>query len=146
MKDNKAFKDKVEKIASINDVGKLKLEICSILTAMILSKDFFKYTRDINPFLQNLDVDFRDYVFKNRMLLLGKLLKLIMEQDQEERIYFYRKTICDLIIAYYNQTNEIAISIARENNEKKKEPDNNKGNYMMELLKKYSRNKNYNEK
>lgn len=146
MKDNQAFKEKVHKLASINDVSKLKLEICSILTVVIISKDFFKYTKDIYPFLKSLDIEFRDYVFKNRMLLLGKLLKHIMDQELKEQIVFYQKTIYEVIREYYNQANKIADSVNEDSDEDKKSGNNKKRNYMMELLQKYSRNKDRNAK
>lgn len=136
MNDNTLFFANVRDLKNTKQPEKIKLKLCSIIPTFFLSKEYFKYTRDIRPFLDKLNLSFKDYVFKNRVLLLGKFLKVILGLN-DEQILSYKSIICEIIFKYYKDCSSTISGDKRMG----KNINYNKNNYMKDLLLKYSRNK-----
>ncbi|MDQ0202455.1 hypothetical protein [Pectinatus haikarae] len=136
MENNTLFFINIKTLKNTNQPEKIKFELCSIIPTFFLSKDYFKHTKDIQPFLDKLNLSFKDYVFKNRILLLGKFLKIILGSS-DDQVLEYKSTICEIIFQYYEDCSDTVLA----DKNKKRNITYNKNNYMKELLLKYSRNK-----
>lgn len=135
---NVNLKNKIRKLENISDENLKRMELYSIVSTLILSKNIFKFNKDINNFLKILNINFKNYVLKSRTLILARVLRKIEKADMQ-KLNFYSSSIKD----FYNK--EIN-NINSNNKEEKVAPTKNsrkksEHNYMDEILKKYSRRK-----
>lgn len=84
MKDILHVKVTLDNISSIKDIEKLRFNLYSCYTAILLSTDLFSQNIDTKPFLKKIDLDFRDYVFANRTTIVARVLRKIEYAEMEE--------------------------------------------------------------
>ncbi|WP_462392619.1 hypothetical protein [Clostridium cadaveris] len=134
MDDNTIVKIRINKIQDINNEELLRYELYSILTAILLSTEEFRSNKEIGPFLNLLNLNFKEYVMKSRTNIISRTLRNIEKADLNT-LQLYKKVLKEL---YTNsKDNEIKEKDIKQNKDKKQ----NKDNYMSDILNKYSRNK-----
>lgn len=77
-----------------------KYKLIGITSEIILSKEIFKYNKDISPFLFSIfNINFKNYVMKSRTLIIAKVIRLIyLLEDSEvntcsKQLYTFTNTI-----------------------------------------------------
>lgn len=136
---NEIIVDKIKKLNTIKESEKLKYEMYSIFTNIILSKDELKSNKDLMIFLKYFDIGFRDYVFKSRTLTLARTLRIIEKSELDllkKYSYILNEKVQEKIS---KETSDIQKEKSKKQNEKNKKDDNNE--YISNILNKYSRNK-----
>lgn len=145
--DNNNLNMKISQLNKIKDIELARMEIYSIIVTMILSKEEFKTNSDIKVFLERIEVEFKDYIMKTRTLILAKLLRII-EKAESNKLKLYIEVLTDMqsidartnedSSQYYttNHKNIGKINNTKEQGNNKKKKDDN---YMIEIMKKYSR-------
>ncbi|WJE62697.1 hypothetical protein QRE63_18820 [Bacillus mycoides] len=68
----------------------LRLELYSIVTDIFLSKEYFNRNSDIINFINAIDYQYADYLFKSRTLLLARVLRDINKAEKEELLLILR--------------------------------------------------------
>ena len=73
-------------------ISENKNELYSILIPLLLSKKFFRRGSEIKTFIETvLNLNLRDYVYKSRTILLGKVIKYISNLTIEEAVQINEK-------------------------------------------------------
>ncbi|WP_027625746.1 hypothetical protein [Clostridium lundense] len=129
MDDNSVVKVRIKKIQDINNEDLLRYELYSILATIILSKEEFKNNKEISVFLKSFNISFKEYVMKNRTIIMANTLRKIEKADLDT-LQMYKKVLKDL---YLLNTKEFEVM--------PKDKKQAKENYMNGILNKYSRNK-----
>lgn len=135
MKMHSFLKSKFSKIKKESISDELRYEIYPILTAMLISKEIFKFNRDTRTFIESMNIEFREYIFGNRALLVGKILMEVQKADDHEL-----RRYCEAIGLFISNLNDDFASYKSEGTVRD-EMKKDKENYMKTLLDKYSRNK-----
>lgn len=147
-----SLSNKINKLSTINDIELARLEIYSIVIAMILSKDIFKSNKEIKLFVESMDIEIKDYLLRSRSNIFAKVVREIKKADVQKMnicIDIIQKEYKRYLSSYENVELENKRDIGIDKNvveDKKntysKKPikhNKNKENYMSELMKKYSR-------
>ncbi|CDI49204.1 hypothetical protein [Clostridium tetani] len=119
--ENKFIIQKIKKLNFFSTEDSIRYELYSIITSLILSKEFFKKNKDANTFLENLGIENKSYIIKNRTSMLAKALRIINKKDINELKKFQ---------------NELLDICEKYNIYKEKESGEN---YIKSMLEKYSR-------
>lgn len=119
---------KIKRIQEIVDNEDFKLELYSIITNLILSKDIFKSNKEVGEFLDKIDISFKDYVMNSRTMILARTLRIINKSEEED------------LIKYKSTLNELIVSDELKKEDKKNKKVVNDDKYIDNILKKYSRN------
>ncbi|MDV2581406.1 hypothetical protein [Alkalibacillus haloalkaliphilus] len=83
-------------------VNKYYKELIGLNTLVLFSKDIFKNNSDIKPFIKSVyGLEFRDYLYKSRTLLVARVNKHIYQSVPEKEIPIKLK----LIKNFYSQEN-----------------------------------------
>lgn len=130
MKINKNIKSRVKNLQNITSTDLMRYELYAILTTLILSKEEFKANKDINDFLNLLGINFKEYVFNTRTLVIARTLKIVQKADTES-LQLYIRVLQEEYLTDGKNNKDSKIT------NKKKSTDN----YMGKILNKYSRNK-----
>ncbi|CAI3195047.1 hypothetical protein [Clostridium neonatale] len=130
MEDRKIIIEKMKKIKSLKDEDQLRYEMYSFFTNLILSKEEFKFNKDIKEFLENFNMEFKKYVLDSRTLVLARTLREIEKLDKDSLEKY--KAILEKI---YLKENGESMNANKKNNIKETD------DYVSGILKKYSRNK-----
>ena len=82
--------EKINNIKKSDSEDRIRTDLYSIVAFVILSEDIFSKNADIRDFLNDKDVfkEFRPYLYFNRNLLLGRMLRVISEQDKRFLYHF----------------------------------------------------------
>lgn len=89
-------KSLVSKIDNRSGVEKIRTSLYSILTVILLSNGVFKRNIDIKPFINALNLDYKEYVFKSRTLILARVIRDI-ENSGHEKLLFY-VSVCKQVL------------------------------------------------
>ena len=130
MEDRKIIIEKMKKIKSLKDEDQLRYEMYSFFTNLILSKEEFKFNKDIKEFLENFNMEFKKYGLDSRTLVLARTLREIEKLDKDSLEKY--KAILEKI---YLKENGESMNANKKNNIKETD------DYVSGILKKYSRNK-----
>ena len=120
----------MKKIKSLKDEDQLRYEMYSFFTNLILSKEEFKFNKDIKEFLENFNMEFKKYGLDSRTLVLARTLREIEKLDKDSLEKY--KAILEKI---YLKENGESMNANKKNNIKETD------DYVSGILKKYSRNK-----
>ena len=101
----------------------IKYELYAILTSIILSTETLNKNKDVVEFLDNLDIEIKPYMQKNRTAMLAKTLRQIDRSDIES-INKYKRKLAEIFLEDRTRINKVKSD-----------------NYMGDLIDKYSRNK-----
>lgn len=143
-----SLSNKISKLSTVKDIELARLEIYSVVIAMILSKDIFKSNKEIKLFVESMGVEVKDYLLRSRSNIFSKVVREIKKADtqqinlcieiiqQEYKKYLLSEE--NLNTAKVNKhTSKVSDTIKKEKNTKKNKT--NKENYMLDLMKRYSR-------
>lgn len=126
---------KIEGLRKIKNPELIRFELFSILTSILLSKDVFKNNSEIVSFLSSLNIEFKEYVFKSRTLIIARVLRTVENLD-ESMLELYMIALENVLRRETENTEETKNKETKQQNEK-----NSSNNYIEEILKKYSRNR-----
>lgn len=129
MEIKRVIKDKITKINDLNNIEAIRCELYSIFTTLLLSKEEFKCNKDINEMLKLFDMEFKEYVLKNRTAVIARVIRFIEKANDET------------IIKFKNILFKIYISDDIKDITDKSKQNKGKNNYMESILAKYSRGK-----
>lgn len=108
-----------------------RLNMYSVTVTVLLSTEVFHHNTDIRSFLSANQIEFKDYVFRSRTLLLARVLRIIVKMNEAD--------LNRLIKSF----NEIIIlddtSTTAKKSTKQKGKKMNKRNPVDDLLNKYGR-------
>jgi hypothetical protein len=128
VRSHQIYLEKIKKLESIKQVDLLRMELYAIFTEIILSKDIFRHNIELTGFLNKLGIEFKDYVFRSRTLIIARTLRIV-ETSEKEKLDHYSNVLKLMFVEKENSTNKTS-----------KEKSNN-NNYFEDILKKYSRNR-----
>nr|DAE48817.1 MAG TPA: hypothetical protein [Caudoviricetes sp.] len=121
--ENKFLIQKIKKLGFTSTEESIRYEAYSIFTSMILSRQIFSKNQEIKEFLDNFEIDIKDYLLRNRASMLSKALKEINKMDNSQLL----------------EVKKVLISIYSEYLE---DDDYEKpSGYVKNILDKYTRNK-----
>lgn len=83
------LQSKINEISSKSNSAILRYNLYSLYTALLLNKSLFKHNDNIRPFLEKLNLNFKDYVYRSRTLLLSRVLRKIEVATDEQLILFF---------------------------------------------------------
>ena len=87
-------------INEISVISENKTELYYILSPLILSKKVFSNKNQLKEFTNNtLKINFGDYVYKSRSVLLGRIIKFINDLSIEEAVNLNRE-VMNFIVNY----------------------------------------------
>ena len=86
----------IAKIDKRSDNEKIRSSLYSVFVSILLSKEIFTKNDDIKEFLNAIDINFKDYVYKSRTLILARVLRNI-EKSEAEDLYLYLETCKKLL-------------------------------------------------
>ncbi len=79
-----------------------KYKLIGIVSGIVLSKDIFKKNNELKVFIKNtFNIEFKEYVFSSRTMVVAKLVRLINDSNENEYIiyksnlYFFLENILD---------------------------------------------------
>lgn len=75
MDDINKIRKKIHQINQMNSFENQKVEFYSLVVLFVLSKEIFKNNSDLGSFLENSDINFKEYVLKSRTLTLARLIR-----------------------------------------------------------------------
>lgn len=102
------LQSKINEISPKSNSAILRYNLYSLYTTLLLNKSLFKHNDDIHPFLERLNLNFKDYVYRSRTLLLSRVLRKIETATNEQLILFFlesKKVIKDSIKINKNNKN-----------------------------------------
>lgn len=130
---------KVSNIKKSDSDEKIKLEVYSVVTAFILSTKVFDRNIKIKEFLDSSNKnfgEFKPYVYDNRSLILGKVLRIV---EAENKLFNYNFAL-DIKnhLEEINKEDEIN-SLKNKDNSKKKTTIKKDKNYTDSLFSRFKR-------
>lgn len=87
---SKYSKSSLSKLNGNTHVDLLRLELYSIVTDVFLSKEHFNRNSDIVTFINAINYQYADYLFKSRTLLLARILRDINKAEKNELLLIMR--------------------------------------------------------
>lgn len=130
MEINRSMRVRIKNLQDIDNPDLMRYELYAILTTLVLSKEEFKANKEINDFLNSLGINFKEYVFNTRTLVIARTLRIIEKADIDS-LESYKKVLKQLCLDDINDNKN------PDQKDKKKPAEN----YMNKILNKYSRNK-----
>lgn len=123
---------RIDRLQSLKNIEQIKGELYSIFSILILSKQQFLKNVEIKEFLKKLNIDFKDYVFVSRTMILSRTLREINSAEEG--------SIINLVLILCNE-------LEKEEKEKEKESANSNSkkkkkneDYILDILDRYTRN------
>ncbi|MEF3087934.1 hypothetical protein [Bacillus altitudinis] len=86
----KYSKSNLSKLSGKTNIEVLRLELYSIITDVLLSKEYFNKNSDIVNFTNKVNLNYADYLFRSRTLLLARILRDVKKADKKELIIILR--------------------------------------------------------
>lgn len=136
VKSNKVLYEKVNSIKKSDSEDKIRMELFSIFTHLVLSKSIFPRNSDLKDFVDSIDKEFkayRPYLYNSRTTLLARILKDI---NNKEKINLYhlsldlKKFVSEVIVEdQMSQTSNKNTNIST----------NEKNNYTDSLFRRFKR-------
>lgn len=77
-------KNALSKLSNKTGESRIRFELFSILNIVILSKDLFPKNKDIQPFLINCNINFKEYVFASRTSVIARVSRTIANADYDQ--------------------------------------------------------------
>lgn len=100
-----------------------KNEIYNMIIPLVLSKKFFKNSKELKEFVENvIGFEIASYAYKSRTILLGKIIKIITELQLSDSIELNKKLT--LFLKKSTETNSKIKDNSEKNGKKKKSPNN----------------------
>lgn len=124
-------KGKIGKIERLKNLELKKFELYGIMTVLIMEKEHFPEIKNVNSFLDNINIEYSNVIKNNRKLLFSKVIEDIIQADEE---------ILDLMVEN-TMENIKDLPVEKETERKTETRENKEKNYIDNLLSKYSRNK-----
>lgn len=87
------------------DDDRVRFKIYAIYIEILLNHDLFHRNIDIKPFCGQLNLSFKDYVFRSRTLVVSRVIRLIEKSDTQSLILF-KKTADSLIKTYLKENSK----------------------------------------
>ncbi|WP_019420004.1 hypothetical protein [Paenibacillus sp. OSY-SE] len=87
---SKYSKSNLSKLNGNTNIDLLRLELYSIVTDVFLSKEYFNRNSDIVAFIDAINYQYADYLFKSRTLLLARILRDINKAEKNELLLIMR--------------------------------------------------------
>lgn len=79
-----------------SNIEQKRVILFSSYTYIILSKEIYENNPEIRKLISNLNLDFKDYVFRSRTTVVARLIR-ILEKAPESDINFYLDTIMEIL-------------------------------------------------
>lgn len=86
--DLRYVKSLISKIDKRSGTDQIRLSLYSIITVILLSKEVFKKNIDIVPFIDSLNLNYKEYIFKSRTLLVARVIRYIEKAEHEDLLLF----------------------------------------------------------
>ncbi|OAB48007.1 hypothetical protein [Paenibacillus antarcticus] len=87
---SKYIKSNLSKLDGNTNTELLRLELYSIVTDVFLSKEYFNKNSDILSFIDEINYQYGEYLFKSRTLLLARILRDINKAEKNELLLIMR--------------------------------------------------------
>jgi hypothetical protein len=87
---SKYSKSSLSKLNGSMNTDLLRLELYSIVTDVFLSKEHFNRNNDIATFINKINYQYGDYLYKSRTLLLARILRDINKAEKNELVLITR--------------------------------------------------------
>lgn len=94
--DLRYVKSLISKVDKRSDSDQIRSSLYSIITVILLSQETFKKNIDIIPFVKSLNLDYKDYVFKSRTLIVARVIRSIENASHEELLDYVR--VCRILM------------------------------------------------
>lgn len=100
-------------ISKNEKTNSIKNKLYSILVTVLLSRTVFKRNDDISVFLKSNDIDFKDYVYRSRTLIMSRVIRIVHDEEDKEKIIKWVDSVKALL--YTDDTNTKKIPTSNEN-------------------------------
>lgn len=104
---------------------KLRINLYSIMTTVLLSKNIFKKNTDISLFMIKLNIEFKEYVYRSRTSLIARMIREIESADKNK------------LLVLTNELKTLLFSTPDEQNRLKK--NNSNSNSADDILRQFGR-------
>nr|WP_302597957.1 hypothetical protein [uncultured Cellulosilyticum sp.] len=131
---SKILNKKIRQLDNIRDIELARMEVYSVIVAMIFSKEEFRTNMEIACLMNSMGIDYREYVLKSRTMILSKVLRKIQKADEHVLRKYIDCIVYQHLINEHNRNQEIV------KQEVKKENPKVSDNYMKQIIEKYKRN------
>lgn len=71
-------KNSLSKLSNKTGESRLRFELISIITVLLLSTELFKRNNDVEDFLKLSNIEFKEYVYRSRTLVIARMNKFIV--------------------------------------------------------------------
>lgn len=117
---------KIRYIRNLKDEELIRLESFSVVVSFMLSKDAFRANSELKEFMNELGLECKPYLIKNRTAMLAKTVRAFEKAEKQQLLHYI-----DVINKRIDNLPEV----------EKPTPINrkNKKNYMKEVLELYGR-------
>lgn len=130
MENNDLLLKKIKSISKSKDINNLKINLYGLCSFIILSKELFERNKDIKPFMNSINFDFKDYVYLSRSLLASRVIRKIEKKNLED-LHLLKEDI----EAFFNERYSVKQSVENEINKNRKKDES----YVLNLVDKYKR-------
>lgn len=134
---NKIIHEKINTIKKSDSEEKIRVELFSIVTYIVLSKEIFPRNSNIKEFIEKVDDDFKNYksyLYDSRTILLARILK-DMSLKEKKFLYHFSLDIKKLL-QEISVSQEISLTGSIERG---KEAKKDNGNYTDSLFDRFKR-------
>lgn len=87
---SKYSKSSLSKLNGNMNIDLIRLELYSIVTDVFLSREYFNRNNDIVTFIDAINYQYADYLFKSRTLLLARILRDINKAEKNQLLLIMR--------------------------------------------------------
>ncbi|MER2226155.1 MAG: hypothetical protein ABS916_03780 [Carnobacterium sp.] len=67
---------------------KLRINLYTIMITAILSQKVFEKNSDIPKFISKLNINYKDYVYRSRTLIVARMIREIESSDKNKLLFF----------------------------------------------------------
>lgn len=79
-------KSSLSRLNRTSQIELIQHELYSIITELILSNEYFKKNIDFKIFIEAVNLNYADYVYRSRTLLLARILRDVKKADKTQLI------------------------------------------------------------
>lgn len=94
---------------------RLRYKLYPIYINLLLSKKFFRSNVDIKPLCNDLSLDFKDYVYRSRTLLVARTIRSIELANQED-LLTYVKVAKKYVYSYIDKIESATKNMSTDSN------------------------------
>ncbi|MBC1553543.1 hypothetical protein HB901_12525 [Listeria booriae] len=124
----------INKLQHVKSIDRKKEQLYSLICIFLMRKDFFKLNIDIKPYFDEINLEFREYVYSNKSLIIGRTVKKINEMNDLE----LNKLESDFIQLINTKLQNYGITEQKEESKLEKKELKNKKNYVRDIVKRYN--------